>query len=69
MDGVNQDTLSSCVGSKLAFSEGFQHIEDVHAEGDELDPRGIDLGVGIYYSMSPLSADSSKGMSEHTTMD
>ena len=51
MDSVNQGTLPSRMGEKIAFVEGFEHIDDIHVEGDDLDDgRGIKIAVGIYKS-------------------
>ncbi|KAK2590069.1 hypothetical protein QQS21_012257 [Conoideocrella luteorostrata] len=50
MHGVNQGMLPSRMGEKIAFAEGFDHIGDVHVDGDEKNPEGIDLAVGLYKS-------------------
>ena len=48
MDYIPQVMLPSKIGGEIAFVEGFEHIAEVHVDGDRVNPEEIDMGVGVY---------------------
>ncbi|RMJ14070.1 hypothetical protein BHE90_009418 [Fusarium euwallaceae] len=52
LDEVCQGVIAAKMGKSLYLSLGYENLEDLHLDGDEVVPQGVDVSVMQYHAKS-----------------